>query len=887
MYRMFFVMISIVMFIWFSGCQPETTASNDTTPAPIVKVTGITISAPSDIFTIGTNNATLQLTAVIAPINASDTSVLWSITNTTGSASISTSGLVTAIGNGSVIVKALANDGSLVWVEKEIIITGQTVDTLITGVTINGDAAITTSGGEINLTADILPVNAELKKVDWVVINGAGSASVKKTGDLAATVKALSNGTVTIQAIAQDGSNVVGEKIITITGQPTPGVIEMTLEIDSASFVPAVYVVDTTHRIHYAISTDKYFLDKSAIVLTGYISEDTSDDNYETVSLNLQAGTYYLSGYFDMDGNSGSFYMPGATDPIDHWFGTRGSAESSLGYFECEPINIVAGQTTNGVGLYFTKGRLMPVNPGILKLTASYSGTSTVDTSHKILAGVSTDQYLAGSNNVVAGLINDSNNMTKIITVSAGSYYIGGFYDKNGNMLSATFAPDGGDPVGVYNGKIQGVAGDPIVVTSGGVVEGTFTLSDTIVYKGKYLTVFCQNDPNTTGNLYQISIDNGGGVVQLGTPLVLTGLTTGSRLKPMGARNYDSPENLVRGNVIHVVKEEKDMDSTGDRYLVNDVGTLELIAGEVNVKLSKIGLYPDLDISILPNFIPETVGMGGSIAIYSANYITGVYGIQPANTIQLSQVLGMGANKKTGYIYIERSTSATEFVFDSYKISADGSVSAPVTSTVHPTTKAIEAFMTFDSTGKFGFGKDIVVSNTVASYSVSATDGSLTRVNSSTITDTNINRIAEIKSYNGVSALYIDVQTDTNSRLFKRLTFNSTTGTLGVFEDIGELNVDDNFIMAHNGKYAYVVSNGELIACSVNSTTGDFTKIETVIKTGVSYITVHPDDSVLFVYTNTGKLQSYVIDLSSGKLTKINEISISAAEVRGMLIIEK
>ena len=142
MYRMFFVMISIVMFIWFSGCQPETTASNDTTPAPIVKVTGITISAPSDIFTIGTNNATLQLTAVIAPINASDTSVLWSITNTTGSASISTSGLVTAIGNGSVIVKALANDGSLVWVEKEIIITGQTVDTLITGVTINGDAAI-------------------------------------------------------------------------------------------------------------------------------------------------------------------------------------------------------------------------------------------------------------------------------------------------------------------------------------------------------------------------------------------------------------------------------------------------------------------------------------------------------------------------------------------------------------------------------------------------------------------------------------------------------------------------------------------------------------------------------------------------------------------------
>ena len=46
------------------------------------------------------------------PANALDKSVSWSVLNDTGQASINSSGLVTAIDNGTITAKATANDGS-------------------------------------------------------------------------------------------------------------------------------------------------------------------------------------------------------------------------------------------------------------------------------------------------------------------------------------------------------------------------------------------------------------------------------------------------------------------------------------------------------------------------------------------------------------------------------------------------------------------------------------------------------------------------------------------------------------------------------------------------------------------------------------------------------
>ncbi|RIX59622.1 hypothetical protein D3P08_05665 [Paenibacillus nanensis] len=82
---------------------------------------------------------------------------------------------------------------------------------------VSGDNTITTKGGTLQLTAEVLPVDATNKAVTWSVENGTGSATINESGLLTA----VSDGTVTVKATAADGSGIVGAKSITISGQTT------------------------------------------------------------------------------------------------------------------------------------------------------------------------------------------------------------------------------------------------------------------------------------------------------------------------------------------------------------------------------------------------------------------------------------------------------------------------------------------------------------------------------------------------------------------------------------------------------------------------------------------------------------------------------------------
>lgn len=88
-------------------------------------VTSITITGPST--TIETDGGTLQLSAEVLPNDADNKTVLWSIIYGSGEASISSSGLVTAISNGTVTARAIAQDGSGVYDDYAITISNQTV----------------------------------------------------------------------------------------------------------------------------------------------------------------------------------------------------------------------------------------------------------------------------------------------------------------------------------------------------------------------------------------------------------------------------------------------------------------------------------------------------------------------------------------------------------------------------------------------------------------------------------------------------------------------------------------------------------------------------------------------------------------------------------------
>jgi len=84
---------------------------NGTPPIPpaVIAVTGVTVVGAGSQTVITTPAGTLQMSAHIDPHNATDQTVVWSVANGTGSASISASGLLTAITNGTVTVKATSN----------------------------------------------------------------------------------------------------------------------------------------------------------------------------------------------------------------------------------------------------------------------------------------------------------------------------------------------------------------------------------------------------------------------------------------------------------------------------------------------------------------------------------------------------------------------------------------------------------------------------------------------------------------------------------------------------------------------------------------------------------------------------------------------------------
>lgn len=157
-----------------------------------------------------TDGLAKQLSATVLPSTAANKTVTWSVSDATV-ATISETGLLTPLKNGSVTVTATAKDGSGILKQVTISISGITEPVVLaTSVTIGGTNSA--DGQPQQLTLEVLPANATNKAVTWSA--SSGIATVSTTGLL--TPK--SNGTITIYATANDGSGKVGQLTLNITG---------------------------------------------------------------------------------------------------------------------------------------------------------------------------------------------------------------------------------------------------------------------------------------------------------------------------------------------------------------------------------------------------------------------------------------------------------------------------------------------------------------------------------------------------------------------------------------------------------------------------------------------------------------------------------------------
>lgn len=246
-------------------------------------VNSIVVKGTNGATGITVHNGTLQMLATILPSNANDTSITWSVTNETGAASISSSGILTALANGTVRVKAMANDASGVFGTRQIKISKQMI--FVNSITIKGANDVNTikiKGGTLQMSALVEPLDASNNTVSWSLENKTGMASISNTGLLTA----LENGTVIVKATSNDGLGISSSMTVTISGQPTVGIKRYT-----NSYTLDIYPNPTTSDINFKTDINyKKILVSNVFGQT--VIETPKTDNISLTS--LSAGVYIV-----------------------------------------------------------------------------------------------------------------------------------------------------------------------------------------------------------------------------------------------------------------------------------------------------------------------------------------------------------------------------------------------------------------------------------------------------------------------------------------------------------------------------------------------------------------------------------------------------------------
>ena len=156
---------------------------------------------------------TLQLTASVLPVNASNKTIAWSSSNQ-AIATVDNNGLVTAIGAGTATIAATAIDGTNLSASCIVTVEAMPQPVLATSIVLNMQACEVNVNESLQLLAEVLPEDADNKTVIWST-SDATIATIDEYG----MITGCSTGTAIIAAHTTDGSNLSATCIVTITDE--------------------------------------------------------------------------------------------------------------------------------------------------------------------------------------------------------------------------------------------------------------------------------------------------------------------------------------------------------------------------------------------------------------------------------------------------------------------------------------------------------------------------------------------------------------------------------------------------------------------------------------------------------------------------------------------
>lgn len=249
---------------------------------------------------ITTNAGMLPLESTVYPLNA-DQSVTWYMIPVSGSATINTSGVVTAQANGTVWAKAV----SVVDISKSdsilITISNQTipVDSVTVNTLGNIPAEITSLQGILQLESTVHPLTTS-QDVQWSVVPVSGNATISTAGN----VTAVADGTVWAKAVSVQDVSKSDSILITISNQtlsvqalsegsikvyPNPASSFITIELPTSNSEAVIQVTNVSGAImdtEKIKNTNKYTLDVSKYAAGVYIL-NVQGDTAQKIRLNI------------------------------------------------------------------------------------------------------------------------------------------------------------------------------------------------------------------------------------------------------------------------------------------------------------------------------------------------------------------------------------------------------------------------------------------------------------------------------------------------------------------------------------------------------------------------------------------------------------------------
>ncbi|TAF74287.1 MAG: hypothetical protein EAZ53_09950, partial [Bacteroidetes bacterium] len=177
----------------------------------LVAASGVTVSGANSTNVAG---GLIQFNETVLPAILVDKSVTWSVITLTGNAIINQSGLMTAVSNGTVRIRATSVATPTVFGELVVTISGQYVP--VTSITVDGLGGVRSVAPSATLqmtVTGVLPLIAPVRDASWTLNPASGIASINSNGLLTG----ISAGRVTVIGTSLDNLTVTSRVVVTVT----------------------------------------------------------------------------------------------------------------------------------------------------------------------------------------------------------------------------------------------------------------------------------------------------------------------------------------------------------------------------------------------------------------------------------------------------------------------------------------------------------------------------------------------------------------------------------------------------------------------------------------------------------------------------------------------